>query len=88
MAIPRRMYLLPSVSGVAVTRQVAEKKVTTMPTDGKYVEGATPVVREYIIRGTKYIVNVTVNEGASEDATAKVRRLIRDEISRTSKKFS
>lgn len=59
-----------------------------MPTDGKYVEGATPVVREYIIRGTRYIVNATVNEGASEDATVKVRRLIRNEISQTSKSLA
>ena len=39
-----------------------------------------PVVREYVIEGTKYIVTATVKPGASEDAAAKVRRLIRREI--------
>ena len=39
-----------------------------------------PVVREYDIGGTKYIVAATVKAGASEDAAAKVRRLIRNEI--------
>lgn len=39
-------------------------------------------VREYEISGTKYIVRATVKDGASEDATAKIRRLIRNEISR------
>ena len=41
-------------------------------------------VREYKIGGTKYIVRATIKDGASEDATAKIRRLIRNEISRTS----
>ena len=40
-----------------------------------------PVVREYDIGGTKYIVTASVKAGASEDAAAKVRRLIRKEIS-------
>lgn len=40
------------------------------------------VVREYDIRGTKYIVRATVKDGASEDAVEKVRRLIRNEMSR------
>jgi hypothetical protein len=39
-----------------------------------------PVVREYDIGDTKYIVKATVTAGASEDAAAKVRRLIRKEI--------
>ncbi len=42
-------------------------------------------VRQYEISGTKYIVRATVKEGANEDATAKIRRLIRNEVSRTSK---
>lgn len=40
------------------------------------------VVREYDIRGTKYIVKATVKDGASEDAAAKVRRLIRNDMIR------
>ena len=39
-----------------------------------------PVVREYDIGGTKYIVTATVRAGANDDATAIVRRLIRNEI--------
>ena len=39
-----------------------------------------PVVREYDIGGTKYIVKATVKPGADEDAAAKVRRLLRKEI--------
>jgi hypothetical protein len=39
-----------------------------------------PVMREYDIGGTKYIVTATVKTGANEDAGAIVRRLIRNEI--------
>ncbi len=39
-------------------------------------------VREYDINGTRYIVRATVKDGANEDATSKIRRLIRNEISR------
>jgi len=45
-------------------------------------ENTPPVVREYDIRGVKYIVTATVKAGAREDAAAKVRRLIRNEINR------
>jgi len=45
-----------------------------------------PVVREYDIEGTKYIVTATVKAGANEDATAKVRRLIRKELTEAAKK--
>ena len=38
------------------------------------------VIREYDIGDTKYVVTATVKTGASEDAMAKVRRLIRKEI--------
>jgi hypothetical protein len=41
-----------------------------------------PIVRVYDIGGTKYIVTATVKDGVSEDAAAKVRRLIRKEIAR------
>ena len=41
-----------------------------------------PVVREYDIEGIKFIVTAKVKAGAKEDATAKVRRLIRNEIKR------
>ena len=39
-----------------------------------------PVVREYEIGDTKYIVSATSKAGATEDAAAKVRRLLRKEI--------
>ena len=45
-----------------------------------------PVVREYEIEGAKYIVTATVKAGANEDATAKVRRLIRKELTEAAKK--
>ena len=45
-----------------------------------------PVVREYDIDGMKYIVSATVKAGAKEDAAAKVRRLIRNEINSNAKK--
>jgi hypothetical protein len=41
-----------------------------------------PVIREYDIRGTKYIVKATVTDRASEDAAAKVRRMIRNDMGR------
>lgn len=41
-------------------------------------------VREYSIRGTKYIVNAAIRNNANEDAIVKIRRLIYDEIRRTS----
>ena len=40
----------------------------------------SPVVRVYDIGDTKYIVKATIKDGASEDATVKVRRLIKNEI--------
>lgn len=43
-------------------------------------ESKSPVVREYDIGDTKYIVKATVKEGATEDAATKIRRLIRNDI--------
>ena len=40
------------------------------------------IVREYDIGKTKYIVEATVKPGATEDAAAIVRRLIRNEINK------
>jgi hypothetical protein len=40
----------------------------------------SPVVREYNIGDTKYIVKASVKEGATEDAATKIRRLIRNDI--------
>lgn len=51
-------------------------------TANKQRESKSVTVREYNIRGTRYIVKATVRDGASEDATAKVRRLIRNEMIR------
>lgn len=57
-----------------------------MSTVEKKSDMAKPaVVREYNINGTRYIVRATVKDGAIEDATSKIRRLIRNEVSRTSK---
>jgi hypothetical protein len=41
-----------------------------------------PIVREYNIGDTKYIVTASVKAGASEDAAAKVRRLLRNDINK------
>ena len=43
----------------------------------------SPVVREYDIKGTKYIVTATVKDGEKEDAAAKIRRLIKNDILNT-----
>jgi len=45
-------------------------------------ETKPPVVREYDIGGTKYIVKATVKAGANEDAAAIVRRLLRNAVSK------
>ncbi|GHU90219.1 hypothetical protein FACS1894217_13120 [Clostridia bacterium] len=45
-----------------------------------------PVVREYIIGETRYIVKAAVKDGATESAAAKVRRLIRKEVTRQNDK--
>jgi hypothetical protein len=47
-----------------------------------------PVVREYDIRGTKYIVTSTFRDGDGEDAVTKVRRLIRNDIKRMNEKLT
>jgi hypothetical protein len=46
------------------------------------ITSPAPVVREYIIGGVKYIVSASSKAGAKESATAKVRRLIRNEINK------
>jgi hypothetical protein len=43
-------------------------------------EVKTPVVREYTVGDTRYIVKATVKDGATEDAATKIRRLIRNDI--------
>ena len=52
-----------------------------MSTNTKKQSGTTkpPVVREYDIGNTKYIVTATVRDGANQDAAAIVRRLIRND---------
>jgi hypothetical protein len=42
----------------------------------------TPIVREYDIGNTKYVVRATVKDGANEDAVTKVRRMIRNDMGR------
>lgn len=43
-------------------------------------EEKSPIVREYIVGDTKYIVKASVKEAATEDAATKIRRLIRNDI--------
>ena len=40
----------------------------------------SPIVREYDIKGTRFIVSSTIKAEAKQDAAAIVRRLIRNEI--------
>lgn len=49
-------------------------------TENKQRESKFVTLREYNIGRTRYIVRATVRDGATEDATAKVRRLIRNEV--------
>ena len=51
-----------------------------IPAQTNTAMSSTPVVREYDIRGYKYIVTATTKAGATEDAAAIVRRLIQKEI--------
>ena len=47
----------------------------------KCVETPDPtVVREYDIGGVKYVVTAAVKAGAAEDAAAKIRRMIRNDL--------
>lgn len=43
-------------------------------------EEKSPIVREYIVGDTKYIVKASVKETATEDAVSKIRRLIQNDI--------
>ena len=42
------------------------------------------IVRRYNIKGESYIVKATIKSGATEDAAAKVRRLIRNDFDKQS----
>lgn len=46
---------------------------------------SSPVVREYKIGDTTYIVKAVMKDGAKEDAATKVRRLIQNDLRRTKK---
>ena len=52
--------------------------------DGKAMNNTitSPVIREYEIDGVKYIVSASTKAGAKENATSKIRRLIRGEITK------
>ncbi len=43
-------------------------------------KSTVPIVREYTIGGITYVVKAVTKNGAKEDAAAKVRRLIHNEI--------
>lgn len=48
---------------------------------------SSPTVRKYTIEGITYIVKATTREGCTEDAAAKVRRLIRNDIKKQIQKY-
>ncbi|MCL2884210.1 MAG: transposon-encoded TnpW family protein [Oscillospiraceae bacterium] len=54
-----------------------QKGISPMPVS---MPEKPPVVREYTVGGTRYIVTAMENPCAKEDAAVKVRRLIRNEI--------
>ncbi len=56
-----------------------------MNTKQNYV--SSPTVRKYTIEGITYIVKATTREGCTEDAAAKVRRLIRNDIKKQIQKY-
>lgn len=60
--------------------KIANRAAKPPPTPLPIKQTSLPVVREYEIGGVKYIVTAAVRDGASEDAAAKVRRLIRREL--------
>ena len=41
-----------------------------------------PIVREYKIGGTRFVVKATVKNKANEDAADKIRRMIRADVAR------
>ena len=41
-----------------------------------------PVVRQYEIRGVRYIVKATVKDGAKETAVKKIRRLLQNDLNK------
>lgn len=47
-----------------------------------------PVVREYDVRGTRFVASATVSPSAIEDAVVKIRRLIRGAIAQPIAGFS
>ena len=48
-------------------------------------EEKTSIIREYYIDNIKYVVKATIKEGVSEDAVTKIRRMIRNDISKSNK---
>jgi len=56
------------------------KTQTTQPPANKTAK--LPTIRSYDIGGVKYTVYATIKDTATESATAKVRRMIRNEIKR------
>jgi uncharacterized protein YajQ (UPF0234 family) len=45
-----------------------------------------PVIREYKLAGTKYIVSATARAGATENAATKIRRLIKNDVKKVNEK--
>lgn len=63
----------------------SKRGVFHLNTKQNYV--SSPTVRKYTIEGITYIVKATAREGCTEDAAAKVRRLIRNDIKKQIQKY-
>jgi hypothetical protein len=48
----------------------------------KNTSATPPIIREYEVGGVIYTVSATTKAGAKETATSKIRRLIRNEVSK------
>ena len=81
--IPMYLFLFSFTHKRGVFHMSANPKIETQT---NAITPTAPVVREYNVRGYKYIVTATAKAGASEDAAAIVRRLIRKEIAKNAVK--
>ena len=71
------------MSAISTKQPATALKPTLNPaTNPKPNHPKPPIIREYEIKGLKYIVSATTKNGAKEDAAAIIRRPLRKEIGR------
>ena len=80
----RAVQLIPSVILYIAAGLVAAFAIWAYTHSADIVSQTTPpVIRSYVIGGVKYTVSATIKIGTTENATVKVRRMIRNEIKST-----